>query len=73
MPLQISIWDYGSKKRTLIGILETTARGLLGAVSEEGNADRTNALEFRKTSEFTTKTTKKVGDLIVVKATLEDD
>jgi len=73
MALQISIWDYGSKKRTLIGILETTARGLLGAVSEEGNADRTLALEFRKPSEFTTKTTRKVGDLIVVKATLEDD
>ena len=67
MSLQISLWDYGSKKRTMIGLLETDTMGLLEAVTKGGNGDKSNALQFCAESH---KRKKVVGHLVVLETRL---
>ena len=73
MPLRIALWDYGSKKGRIVGSVDTTARGLLETVATAGNGDRSRALEFQKASrDDGARNNKKVGDLIVLAARIED-
>jgi hypothetical protein len=69
MPLLISIWDYSSRKRTLVGALETDTENLLAAVAE-GNGDKSRALRF-VTMGF--RKTHVVAHLVVLEARLIDE
>lgn len=65
MPLRVSIWDYSSSKRTMIGSFDTNVRGLVSSVATNGNADRSRSFEFFSGELRHQKT---VGHLIVMEA-----
>ncbi len=73
MPLRISLWDYGSKKRRMIGAIYTIAKELLESVAQEGNGDRSKAFDFQSNSvDEGRRMLKKVGDLIILEARIEE-
>jgi Ca2+-dependent lipid-binding protein len=65
MPLRVSIWDYSSSKRTMIGSFDTNVRGLMSSVATNGNADRSRSFEFYSGELRHQKT---VGHLVVMEA-----
>jgi hypothetical protein len=69
MSLQISLWDYGSRKRTLIGILETDLGGILESITKGGNGDKSGALEFCAGGH---RKMRVVGHLVVLEAKVAD-
>lgn len=64
--IQISIWDTPS--RTLLGWCYTTVHGLLGAVSERGNAEK--SFDIMKPSESLLPSTMRLGKLVVLHASV---
>lgn len=64
--IQISVWDFPS--RILLGYTTTTIHGLMGAVSQRGNAEK--ALDIVKPSHNILHSTTRQGKLVVLHASL---
>lgn len=63
---QISVWDTPS--RTLLGYITTSIAGLMGAVSERGNAEK--ALDIRKPTHNLLHSASSFGKLVVLHASM---
>ena len=73
MPLRIQLLDWGETGNRQVGYVDTTPRFLLGAVTTEGNADRSRALDIHRGNGDNVRSTDKVGILVVVEATLVEN